>query len=80
MTPDLYASRKRIACEYLANYDFGPPVCGNDDWVENMRDSLSCRVQIDSREKQRHLTFRVVFTPQSDHVRNVEVAETLPLM
>lgn len=80
MKPDLYASRKQIAGECLANYDFGPPVCGNDDWVETMRDSLTCRVQIDSRETKRHLTFRVVFTPQSDRIRNVEVAETLPLV
>jgi hypothetical protein len=80
MIGSLDESRALAAEDRLGAFDFGVPIGAHPAWVEDRRDALSCMLDLPMQQGSRHLTFRVVFQPASNRIRNVEVGEFLPLM
>jgi hypothetical protein len=79
MSLDFVLYRQHAAREALGRFDFGTAVFAADDWAEDMRDALSCRVRLGHPDAPRILTFRVVFQPETSEVRDIQVGERLPL-
>ncbi|HLY55496.1 MAG TPA: hypothetical protein VKS60_08070 [Stellaceae bacterium] len=80
MIRNIATSRERIAHDRLVSFDFGNPVKWCEHWEADAPDALTCTVHLGGKQGGRHLTFRVVFQPSSTRVRNVDVAECLPVV
>lgn len=79
MSPDLLSARRQVADAARDGFDFGDRLVSAQEWVEDLRDALTCRVQVSSRSAPRRLCFRVVFAPESDRLDHIAVAERLAL-
>jgi hypothetical protein len=79
MWEDLRRRREAVACNRLEDFDFRARVFQTGDWIEEARDALSCTVHLGMDRGTRPLRFRVVFEPASSRVRDIEIAERLPV-
>lgn len=79
MTGTMLHGREAVARKRLESFDFGARVTRAGEWVETTRDTLSCMVHLAIRAGSRPVTFRVVFQPGSSLIREIGVAECLPL-
>ena len=74
----LAADRRRAADDIRLDFGFQTLAGEDNGWHEQIRDSLTCRVSVPGSPGTQ--TVRVMFFPLSNEVRNVEIAERLPII
>jgi hypothetical protein len=75
----LTADREAVARKRLEDFDFGVMAQQAASWEEDIRDALTCTVQLGTGLVNRPMMFRVVFEPSSSRVRDIGISERLPL-